>query len=1130
MSVRFRKKIQELLWKKVKGVGTKNEIVYDLRHFERDFNGTEQVNGLELALAEPKKDIRIKMLANEQREAGIPYVSGDKIFSLRAVWKNDSNTQSALCNVYVDETHGEWISANCSCSEFNRNRYCCCHVTALLSQYLMDHWGAEIFRGTKIEKKLAEQAGVPDPFVPGVLRKTDQDLLEMLNMPQVGNMDPLAEFATNTELHMECHLAKEKGGVSLELKIGSKRRYVIKSMLELFRFCDEGRVYQIGKTDCLSSLDQFDVDGRRAMELLLGQYRHKKSTPYFSTMFLRTNGSYNERYVYLEGRDLDAWMENVGEIPCYVGDDQVRIRLDGAGPEISMERQPYGMLLKTENFFILAKTEDWIYFQTGDRVSRTRNQQGGRLGEILELLSGKSEFYIRNKELPLFFGQMLPAIEDQTEIQTTGFALDEYRPEIPKVSIYLDISQDEIISCQVKCRYDRSGKEYLLYDEADRSVRNNGFEEELRRVTGKYFNAYDETNKSMCLSGGPEELYHFLTESVTELGKSGEVFISDALQKLKVRKLPSVDIGIRMDTGLLYMSIQAPDMTKDELAEILSLYSNKKKFFRLKNGSFMTTDPEKQKEWAVLAETFLQYGKKDPASMEIPAFRALYLDEMLKNRDGISLEENRKYKELLFNMDTAKEANDEVPESLRGILRPYQADGFRWMKTLKRCGFCGILADDMGLGKTLQMLTFLLSEKEEGKTGDELRTLIVTPASLVYNWKKEIGQFVPELSCKVITGNAAERQEMIQNEEDRDIWITSYDLLKRDIACYENIRFANQVIDEAQYIKNHGTQAAKSVRLIQSGFRMALTGTPMENRLSELWSIFDFLMPGFLYGYQGFREKFEEAIMNDRDEEVSARLRSMVHPFILRRLKKDVLTELPDKIEKTVTIELEGEQRKLYDAYAKRLKLYLEKQSKEEFKQSKLEVLKELTRLRQLCCGPELFLENYHGENAKMDACVELVRQAVDGGHKVLLFSQFTSVLDEIEKALAKEKIEDHRIDGSVSKEQRIRLVDSFETDDVPVFCISLKAGGTGLNLTAADIVIHYDPWWNVAAQNQATDRAHRIGQRNTVTVYDLIAENTIEEQIKKLQESKSALAEEILSGEGIQSIVLDRDEILKML
>ena len=270
--------------------------------------------------------------------------------------------------------------------------------------------------------------------------------------------------------------------------------------------------------------------------------------------------------------------------------------------------------------------------------------------------------------------------------------------------------------------------------------------------------------------------------------------------------------------------------------------------------------------------------------------------------------------------------------------------------------------------------------------------------------------------------------------------------------------------------------------------------------------------------------------MNDRDEEVSARLRSMVHPFILRRLKKDVLTELPDKIEKTVTIELEGEQRKLYDAYAKRLKLYLEKQSKEEFKQSKLEVLKELTRLRQLCCGPELFLENYHGENAKMDACVELVRQAVDGGHKVLLFSQFTSVLDEIEKALAKEKIEDHRIDGSVSKEQRIRLVDSFETDDVPVFCISLKAGGTGLNLTAADIVIHYDPWWNVAVQNQATDRAHRIGQKNVVTVYKLVSQGTIEEKIIDIQEKKKKLAEQVLEGEGMDSVVFTKEEIMELL
>lgn len=1112
-------------------MGKKEEILYDIIHFERDFKDSECVDGLELALSEPKMYTKSKAPADEQRNYGIPYISGDKIFALKAVWDENEISASKNCLVFIDETHGELVSTSCTCMDFRKNKFTCSHVTSILSRYLMDNYGEEIFKGTKIEKKLAKKVGVSDPFIPGILRKTDQTILDILKPSASGSAAThIGELAKASKLHLECYMNKQRGGMSLEIKIGSKRAYVIKNLHELLRACTNGETYALGKTDSITSLDRFDDDARRAMEFLLGWYRHKSSTLFMSTMFPRIFGNNNERYAYLEGRELDAWMENIGDNLCFIGDNQVKVDLNGQGPQLMMDRQPYGMLLKTSDFSLLARTEEWIYFQSEKTVSRIKRMQGRKTEEALSLLSGKNELYIRNNELPMFFGQLLPVLENQTEIVTSGFELDEYRPEKPGISIYLDIIQNEIISCQVKCRYEKQNKDYLLYDGTDYSVRNTEFEGEIRRKTEQYFNAYDEENKSMCLSGDPEVLYNFLTESVGKLAEIGEIFISDELQKLKVRKLPQVNIGIRMDMGLLHMSIQVPDMSREELMDILSSYSNKKKFFRLKNGSFMTADPEKQKEWTVLAETFLQYGKKDPASMEIPAFRALYLDEMLKNREGISLEENRKYKELLFNMDTAKEANVQVPEKLQKILRPYQNDGFRWMKTLKRCGFCGILADDMGLGKTLQVLTFLLSEKEEGKSGDEMRTLIVTPASLVYNWKKEISQFVPALSCKIIAGSASERQEFLQNDDDADIWITSYDLLKRDIAYYEKKRFANQIIDEAQYIKNHGTQASKSVRLIQSGFRMALTGTPMENRLSELWSIFDFLMPGFLYGYQNFRDKFEEAIMNNNDEEVSKKLRSLIHPFILRRLKKDVLTELPDKIEKTVTVELQGEQKKLYNAYAERLKLYLQKQSKEEFKQSKLEVLKELTRLRQLCCGPELFLDNYHGENAKMEACIELVRQAIDSGHKVLLFSQFTSVLDEIEGELKREKIKNHRIDGSVPKQKRISLVDSFEKDDVPVFCISLKAGGTGLNLTAADIVIHYDPWWNIAAQNQATDRAHRIGQKNTVTVYDLIAENTIEEQIKKLQDSKSALAEEILSGEGIQSIVLDRDEILGML
>lgn len=567
-----------------------------------------------------------------------------------------------------------------------------------------------------------------------------------------------------------------------------------------------------------------------------------------------------------------------------------------------------------------------------------------------------------------------------------------------------------------------------------------------------------------------------------------------------------------------------------ELAEILPAYSAKKKYHRLKNGSFLSFSDAQCQTMSALADCFKNYGKRNQEHISMPLFRALYMDEMLRQKENINFSKSKEYRKLLNNMNAAKNSEHDVPESLGNILRPYQTDGFYWLKTLKENGFGGILADDMGLGKTLQVLTFLLSEKEEGKSGDTLRTLIVTPASLVYNWQKEIEHFAPQLSFRVIAGAALQRKDLIEAGEDADIWITSYDLLKRDVEIYEGIAFANEIIDEAQYIKNQTTLAAKSVRLINSGFRLALTGTPIENRLSELWSIFDYLMPGFLYSYAWFKSEIEAPVVNNRDEEILNKVRRMVHPFILRRLKQDVLKELPEKQEEVVSVHLSGEQRKLYDAYAQRLKLYLDKQSDEEFHHNKLEVLAELTKLRQICCGPELLLEGYKGENAKLDACMELVHQAVEGGHKLLIFSQFTSALDEIGGRLKKDALPFYRIDGSVKKEERMQMVDAFQKDEVPVFCISLKAGGTGLNLTAADIVIHYDPWWNLAAQNQATDRVHRIGQKHAVNVYQLIAENTIEERIQKLQQSKYQLAKDVLSGEGIQSILIDKNEILTLL
>ncbi len=582
------------------------------------------------------------------------------------------------------------------------------------------------------------------------------------------------------------------------------------------------------------------------------------------------------------------------------------------------------------------------------------------------------------------------------------------------------------------------------------------------------------------------------------------------------------------------MSMASNQFNKEELAEIFSSYDRKKKYHRLKNGTFITFNKEQKQVMSAISDVMKNYAdKKNPDTIKMPLFRALYLDELLAEKESVELKKNREYRKLIGKMRSYENGDYEVPQSLEAVLREYQRDGFYWIKTLKENGFGGILADDMGLGKTLQILAFLLSEKEQGKVKDELRTLIVAPASLVYNWKKEVERFTPQLSVCVMAGTAHERKELIKNQTSNvDVWITSYDLLKRDIELYQDIVFANEIIDEAQYIKNQTTHAAKSVRLVNSSFRMALTGTPMENRLSELWSIFDYLMPGFLYGYTRFRSEIETPIVSDKDEDAMTRLRAMIHPFILRRLKKDVLKELPEKQEEIVTVALSGEQKKLYQAYSQRLKMFLEDQNDEDFAQNKLQILAELTKLRQLCCGPELLLENYKGENAKLETCIELITQAIAGGHKILLFSQFTSMLDLIGEELKKAKIDYYRIDGSVKKEARMEMVEQFQDpqNQVSVFCISLKAGGTGLNLTAADIVIHYDPWWNKAAQNQATDRAHRIGQKHAINVYQLIAEETIEQKICELQQVKEDLAEEVLSGEGISSTQFNKDEIMNLL
>ena len=554
--------------------------------------------------------------------------------------------------------------------------------------------------------------------------------------------------------------------------------------------------------------------------------------------------------------------------------------------------------------------------------------------------------------------------------------------------------------------------------------------------------------------------------------------------------------------------LQAERLQAD-LDAAYAAYRQKRKYVRLKDGTFLSEEAldqaaqlEKVLESAGLSVEDAQRGD------EMPRERALYLEQALAQRKGVSLDVPKALSEWMRRLEDAQKTQVEAPRGLCAELRPYQRTGLSWLSALSDAGFGGILADDMGLGKTVQALALLLRERAYGRP---VRALVVCPASLQLNWRSEAARFAPDLPCVALLGTAAVRQGQIEAWRD-GILITSYDQLRRDVLAYRDMPLTHALLDEAQNIKNAASQAAKAVKTLNAAHRFALTGTPIENRLSELWSIFDFLMPGYLHAYKRFRERFEAPIVQDADEQARQNLHLMVAPFILRRMKKDVLDDLPDKIETVMTSEMTPGQAKVYHAYAE--KLMRDAESELADPQGRMRLLAGLTRLRQLCCDPRLCLEGYDGGSGKLEQLLELVRDMAAQGHRMLIFSQFTSMLALLEDALHEAGFETLKLTGETDKAKRMALVEQFNGGDTPVFLISLKAGGTGLNLVGADVVIHYDPWWNTAAQNQATDRAYRIGQTKGVQVFSLIAAGTIEERIVLLQEEKKALSDGVLLGE----------------
>lgn len=549
------------------------------------------------------------------------------------------------------------------------------------------------------------------------------------------------------------------------------------------------------------------------------------------------------------------------------------------------------------------------------------------------------------------------------------------------------------------------------------------------------------------------------------------------------------------------------------IAELLQkVRSSKGRFIALSENEFIALSDKLKKQLQTLEVLITQEKEK----LKLPSFTANALLDI--EQEGGKLKKGSEFSKLVKRMETAESQPVIVPKQLKAELRNYQADGFRWMSRLASWEAGACLADDMGLGKTLQAIALMLSRGKQGAS------LVVVPASVVINWKNELERFAPSLTPLIINEAGIDRKALVENAAEYDVVITTYGLLINEADILASKAWNVITLDEAHIIKNKETKMSQAAMKLNGSFRLLLTGTPLQNHLSEIWNLFQFATPGLLGSYQQFADRFIIPIEKNNDKNRQRQLKRLLQPFILRRNKNEVLDELPEKTEIILHVELSEKERALYETLRREAVNNLEEKSA-----TAIQTLAEITKLRQAACHPSLVQPELQLPSAKSAAFMKLVEELIKNNHRALVFSQFTSHLSLIREELDKARIDYLYLDGSVSITDRNKLVKTFQTGEQPLFLISLKAGGLGLNLTAADYVIHLDPWWNPAIEDQASDRAYRIGQRNHVTVYRLIATHTIEEKIIRLHQSKKSLADSLLDGSDMAH-KLTREDMLELL
>lgn len=890
----------------------------------------------------------------------------------------------------------------------------------------------------------------------------------------------------------------------LKFKVGGKQAYALKKIQQFLTDVDQRNYVEYGKK--LAFKHQPGAFTETSLQTLA-----------FIRKIMPARDSHYPNELPIPAAAMDEFFALFQSLPLNEKTFQLAIQEKEPLLAITEEANHYRLTLDLPASTAIGQRH--LYRYDNNTLIQTPLDDHGKAADFMKEMKRQDFMYLPKSHWADFYYYVLSDIKDYFYVDETNLEPLQTLEE-DSISLYGDIDDNDFIRFHMDYLYG-DGSKKSGFDPQNHSLSLNARKLEsflTTRATVKGQAAYFDPSDPAAIQ--------FIQSGLPYLQTFCQVFISEALKQVGNKPKMNFTIGVSLKNNLLALEIESVQIPKDELAMVLDAYKRKKKFYRLKNGEQLYLESDGLQEMDNLLDSY-GVSRKDlvDGQVELDLYRAFSLDQ-LASADGSAIEVQRSqlFQDMIQRFSKGSQQRYPLSPAYGAILRDYQKTGYQWLQTLSDYGFGGILADDMGLGKTLQVIALLSENQSEKRT-----SLVVCPASLILNWEEEIKKFAPHLKTATVYGDPLAREALIKNWKSYDLLITSYDYIRRDVDAYKKQKFHLIVLDEAQYIKNPKTKAAQAVKKLKGSHKLALTGTPIENSLAELWSIFDFLMPGYLYAYGHFQRTYETPIVKEKNPQIQEALKRLISPFILRRTKKEVLPELPEKVEKTLPIEFSDEENKLYLANLMQANNEIKEKPDGE-PLNKIAILAMLTRLRQICIEPRLVFENIDAPSSKMQSCLELIKTLKENRKKVLLFSSFTSAFDLLQEELAKENISFYRLTGSAPKDKRQEMVQKFQSDNTDLFMISLKAGGTGLNLTAAEAVIHFDPWWNVSAQNQATDRAYRMGQKNMVQVFKLIMKNSIEEKIIQLQEKKKDLSDAFVEGNDGGISTMSTADLLELL